>query len=352
MNDLKIISLAAAMLCLLFAVSYADYLEVGRAANIKDSPQSAGAIIEKAEPGTLLALLDDGEQQNGYYKTISPTQARAGWIYRTYVRRYPGALPGTAVDTASYDVMKFFTNSLTPQQQQYAARHLRLGKPQAIHERVHEGYVLAEDGRLKIPVWVQYQIKANELDGLAERTDNFQADTSIPQGYRSELTDYSGSGFDRGHMAPAEDMTRSDNVMSECFLLSNMAPQIGAGFNNGIWKSLETAVRGWVQQKGELTIIAGPVFGVVNDSVKYGTIGGNQVAVPTQFYKIIIDANNPQQIETLAFLIPHRKFTRGQYADFLCSIDDIEKATGLDFLSALPKATQDQLESTKASSAW
>ena len=109
-------------------------------------------------------------------------------------------------------------------------------------------------------------LSPNELDGPAVRSNDFGPDTSIPAGSRSELSDYSGSGFDRGHMAPAEDMTRSEKVMSECFLLSNMIPQIGDGFNNGIWKSLENAVRGWVQQRGELTIIAGPVFAVANDS--------------------------------------------------------------------------------------
>ena len=349
MNNRKIIGPAIILILLLLTSASGDYLVVSRSANIKNLPQGDADVLAKAEVDDSLALLNDGAQENGYYKVLVPGQMQEGWIYRTLVRRYPGDLPsGTPVSGTSYDVLTQFCTSLTAQQQAYAKRHLSLGKPQAVFERVREGYTLAEDGRLKIPVWVQYSLRPADLDGPAERTDDFAADTSIPAGGRSELSDYYLSGFDRGHMAPAEDMTRDARVMSECFLLSNMAPQIGAGFNNGIWKSLENAVRGW----GELTIIAGPVFAVENDTVKYGTIGDNHVAVPTHFYKIVVDANDPQNIRALAFMIPHRKFVQGQYAEFLCTIDDIEKATGLDFLSALPSNVQESVESVKADSVW
>ncbi len=92
---------------------------------------------------------------------------------------------------------------------------MSLGKPQGIYERVCEGYVLAQDARLKIPIWVQYELSPDELQGPASRTNNFKPDTSIPSGSRAELDDYSGNGFDRGHMAPAGDMKRSRWVMSE-----------------------------------------------------------------------------------------------------------------------------------------
>lgn len=356
MINRKIIGPAIVLVLLLIVSASGDFLVVSRSANIKSAPQGDAEVLLKAEVDDSLTLLDDGAQENGYYKVLVPGQTQEGWIYRTLVRRYPGELAsGTTISATAYNVAAQFCTDLTPQQKAYAERHLSLGKPQAIYERVREGYALAEDGRLKIPVWVQYTLQPSELNGPADRDDpgiNFAIDTSIPAGSRSELADYHLSGFDRGHMAPAEDMTRNDKVMSECFLLSNMAPQIGAGFNNGIWKSLETAVRGWVQQRGELTIIAGPVFAVENDTVKYGIIGENHVAVPTQFYKIIVDANDPQNIQALAFLIPHRRFVQGQYAEFLCSIDDIEKATGLDFLSALPQNVQASLESVKADAVW
>lgn len=144
--------------------------------------------------------------------------------------------------------------------------------------------MLAQDARLKIPLWVQYELTREELDGPAERTDDFRADHSIPHGARAELGDYRGSGLDRGHLAPAGDMRRSLRVMSDSFLLSNISPQVGVGFNQAVWAELEDAVRGWVRQRGELTVITGPIFAVRNDTVSYRVIGENHVAVPTHFY--------------------------------------------------------------------
>ena len=106
-------------------------------------------------------------------------------------------------------------------------------------------------------------------------------------------------------MAPAADMDRTLRTMSESFLLSDIVPQIGNEFNGGIWEDLESAVRGWVEQRGTLTIITGPVIDTDDNQVSYTVIGDNEVTVPTHFYKIVVDANDPNDIETLAFLFPH-----------------------------------------------
>ena len=153
-------------------------------------------------------------------------------------------------------------------------------------------------------------------------------------------------------MVPAEDMTRSVEVMSESFFLSNMAPQVGIHFNRHIWSYLESAVRGWVEQRGALIIITGPVFAVDSNRVSYEVIGGNNVAVPTHFYKIVVDANDPDNVEALAFLMPNTALSGREYTEFLISIDEIEEATGLDFLSALPEDIQEEVESNKADRVW
>ena len=339
-------------ICLPFTAVYGDYLEVRRSATIKAEPNRDARVIERVAPGTNLQLQDEGRQTNGYYSVQTVSLGQSGWIYRTLVRRHPGEIPEPVPEGRIVDPLTDPTVSLTPEQRLYAARHLRLGKPQAVYERVRGGYVLAQDARLKIPLWVQYELGPNELQGPASRTDDFQPDTSIPFGYRAELEDYSGSGFDRGHMAPAGDMKRSWRVMSESFLLSNMAPQVGIGFNRHIWKNLEDAIRGWVEQRGTLTIITGPVFAVEGDHVSHKVIGENHVAVPTHFYKIIVDANSPNRLEALAFIIANQSLSGRHYSEFLTTIDEIEKATGLDFLSALPTDVQDRLESKKAERIW
>lgn len=335
----------------------ADYLEVHRSAKLKVAPESGGAVLQRLAPGVLLELLDDGDdddgdQINGYYRALYPATGQTGWIYRTRVRRHRGEIP-PADDALTANPLADPTYALTLEERRYAAHHLSIGKPQAVYERVRQGYVVAYDGRLKIPVWVQYVLRREELDGSAERKDNFRADTSIPLGFRSELTDYEGSGFDRGHMAPAGAMKRSVDVMSESFFLSNMAPQIGIGFNRHIWANLEKAVRGWVEQRGALTIIMGPVFKTSDDGqIEYHVIGANHVAVPTHFFKVIVDSKDPDRVETLAFLLPNEKLTSRHYREFLSSIDEIERLCGLDLLTALPKTIQDAVEAHAAPAVW
>ncbi len=340
------------LICLLITAVYADYLIVSRSATVKAEPNRDAEIIERIETGIYLQLLDDGIQTNGYYHVQTVSLGQPGWIYRTLARRYQGDIPEPAPEARITDPLADPTLTLTAEQRGYAARHLRLGKPQAIYERVREAYVLAQDARLKIPLWVQYELSPGELQGPATRSDDFRPDTSIPFGSRAELNDYRGSGYDRGHMAPAADMKRSLEVMSESFLLSNMAPQVGIGFNRHIWANLEAVVRGWVEQRGTLTIIIGPIFAVEGNQVRYEVIGDNHVAKPTHFYKIIVDTNNPESVEALAFMLPNERLSGRNYSEFLTTIDEIEAATGLNFLSALPVAVQNAVESRRATEIW
>jgi endonuclease G len=342
----------ALLFCFLHALAHGDYLEVRRSANIRAEPRGDSAILDHVQPGTYLELLDNGEQMEGYYHVPSVSLGQPGWIYRTLVRRYAGEVPRPEPEAAVTDPLIDPTIHLTAEQRNYAARHLRLGKPQAVYERVHEGYVLGHDSWLKIPLWVQYQLYPEDILGTSERSDDFRPDTSIPFGFRAELSDFVSSGYDRGHMAPAADMKRSDQVMSESFLLSNMAPQVGSGFNRQIWANLEAAVRGWVEQRGALTIITGPVFAVEQNRISFDVIGSDHVAVPTHFYKIVVDANNPDHPEALAFLLPNQSLSGRNYSEFLESIDNIEAATGLDFLSALPVVLQQSVESQAAATVW
>ncbi len=333
-------------------IGYADYLEVSRRTKVKAEPVGGATIIETVEPRTCIELLNDGRQENGYYQVRAPATREIGWIYRTFVRRYYGDMPSPPTEAKIIASLADPTLILTAEKRRYALRHLSVGKPQVVYERVRQGYVMGHDGRLKIPVWVQYELSRGDLTGTAVRKDDFRPDASIPYRDRAELKDYKGSDFDRGHMAPAADMKRSEKVMSESFLLSNMAPQVGIGFNRDIWEHLEAAVRGWVQQRGRLTIITGPVFAVEANRVSYQVIGENNVAVPTHFYKIIVDASDHERVDAMAFMMPNEELSGKDYMDYLTTIDDIEKATGLDFLSALPVTVQNVVESRKATNVW
>ena len=160
-----------------------------------------------------------------------------------------------------------------------------------------EAYLVAYDAPVKIPVYVAYTLLPQNALGCWPRTNAFVADKSVPNGARPD--DYAGTGYDKGHAAPDGDLSWSEQVEYESFLMTNMYPQHGS-LNRGIWKLLETSIRGWaVQTNQSYTIFVGAMYGASNEF-----IGAGKVIVPHGYYKIVIN-NNTKQIAGWRF--PHTK---------------------------------------------
>jgi endonuclease G len=140
----------------------------------------------------------------------------------------------------------------------------------------HPGYVAAVDGRAMVPRWVMYTLSGNVVSGCAKRRDNFHAEEQIAATRRASPADYDHSGYDKGHMAPAEDFALDPTEMSDSFSMANMAPQI-PGLNRAEWEHLEETVRAWAFARGELIVFVGPV---IRDHPQ--TIGADHVAVPSE----------------------------------------------------------------------
>jgi endonuclease G len=159
-----------------------------------------------------------------------------------------------------------------------------------------EAYLVAYDAPVKIPAYVAYTLTPPNALGCWPRTNAFVADKSVPNG--PTPSDYAGTGYDKGHAAPDGDLSWSEIVEYESFLMTNMYPQHGS-LNRGIWKLLETSVRGWaVQQNRAFTIYVGAIYGAGDSFI------GNGVIVPHAFYKIVID----QQTGAVAgWMFPHTK---------------------------------------------
>ena len=158
-----------------------------------------------------------------------------------------------------------------------------------------EAYLVAYDAPVKIPVYVAYTLLPQNALGCFPRTNAFVADASLG-GTGARPDDYAGTGYDKGHAAPDGDLSWSQQVEYESFLMTNMYPQAGS-LNRGIWKLLETAVRGWaVQTNQSYTIFVGAFYGQNDKTI------GNGVIVPHGYYKIVIN-NNTKQIAGWAF--PH-----------------------------------------------
>ena len=183
-----------------------------------------------------------------------------------------------------------------------------------------EAYLVAYDAPVKIPVYVAYTLLPQNALGCFPRTNAFVADQSVPNGARPD--DYAGTGYDKGHAAPDGDLSWSQQVEYESFLMTNMYPQHGS-LNRGIWKLLETSVRGWaVQLNQSYTVYAGAIYGAGDPTI------GNGVIVPHGYYKIVI---NNQNGETLAFLFPHTANLPDDIAGVQSTVAEIEQYTSVVF---------------------
>ena len=198
-----------------------------------------------------------------------------------------------------------------------------------------DGYLLSHNNLTKVPDWVLERLTPERFQGTAIRRNNFRADDALSVEQRSELSDYDRSGFDRGHQAPAADMKFDQGAMDESFLLSNMAPQVGIGFNRHVWAHLEDEVRVWAERRGDLIVITGPIYG------SHETIGDEKVAVPEKFYKI---AYEPARNRVIALVLPNRKIKGNDLEPFVTSVDEIEELTGIDFFPDLRKSKQRSME--------
>jgi len=207
----------------------------------------------------------------------------------------------------------------------------------------HKYYTLCYNEKHEQASWVAYAISFDMVRGLADRKDNFREDPLVPSG-SAQLIDYKGSGFDRGHLAPAAVMKASELCMSESFYLSNMSPQV-PGFNRGIWKELEAWVRGRAmfvsQYDTVLYVVTGPVL---TNNLK--SIGPNKVSVPEYYFKVIYNPIESQAGAGLAFLMKNEPSSLEPTDEsFRVPIDSIESLTGIDFFPMLDDEREKEIES-------
>ncbi len=207
----------------------------------------------------------------------------------------------------------------------------------------HSGFTLHYSEEFEQADWVAYELTAQEVAGSVKRKDDFRPDPLIPTG-SAELSDYRGSGYDRGHLAPAGDMKFSEQAMSDSFYLSNMSPQ-DPSFNRGIWKSLEEQVRTWAVKYDRIYIVSGPIL----NRTDLPRIGANRVAVPGYYYKVLLVYG--QEKKAIGFILPNKKgeFPLPSYA---VTVDDVEILTGIDFFPALPDSEEEILESSLIKEFW
>lgn len=198
---------------------------------------------------------------------------------------------------------------------------------------VHHGtFSLSYCERHEQAEWVAYELTISQLNAPKfKRSGYFDVDPLVKSG-SAEFKDYKSSGYTKGHLIPSADRLFSTKANIETFYMSNMSPQKRA-FNGGVWRELEENVRDWARKRKKIIVVTGPIL---SSMVKQ--IGKrNRISVPGSFYKIILDQ---EKREAIGFVIPNEVST-SPLADYATSINDIEKATNIDFF---PNLWDDQRE--------
>ena len=180
-----------------------------------------------------------------------------------------------------------------------------------------------------------------------EGGDPFQEDTAIPEAYRTTLADYRGSGYDRGHICPSADRQNSKDANEQTFYLSNMQPQVN-GFNAGVWANMENQLRNTWNTSTYREILYVCKGGTIDNASQIAGYAKNDLIVPKYFFAAILAVKNGQY-KAIGLWFEHKKNNDSVLSNYVVSIDELEKLTGIDFFCNLPDSIEDKVESaTKA----
>jgi endonuclease G len=225
------------------------------------------------------------------------------------------------------------------------------------HEvHAYTGYSLCYRDSFEVAEWSAYALTTERLTVVTKRSDDFAPDPHIKTA-SARADDYRGSGFDRGHLAPAGDMRWSEKAMSESFYMSNMTPQTPA-LNRGVWLRLENAVRHFAEKYAAVLVVCGPVLD--GEPEAFDAIGfSTRITIPRFFYKVLAawvpdEPDSPGgsvHLETIGFIIPNDP-PKGHYRDFAVTVDEVESRTGIDFFAALDDTLEDAAEAAFNTRYW
>jgi endonuclease G len=243
-----------------------------------------------------------------------------------------------------------------------ASVHLTMGNPSnatqdvnqpANYLMVKEGYALSYHRDRGIPNWTSWHLDSTWL-GSAPRQNDFRNDPSLPSGwYQVQGTDYSGSGFDRGHMVPSADRTSTIPLNSETFLMTNIIPQAPVN-NQQTWNNMEQDLRALATAGNELYIVSGGAgTGGVGSNGPANTIAGGKVTVPNSTWKVVIvlpaGTNDVSRVtastRTIAVIVPNRNDVSSDWRSYRVSVDAVEALTGFDFFSNVEDSVESAIES-------
>ncbi|XP_022908177.2 endonuclease G, mitochondrial [Onthophagus taurus] len=257
------------------------------------------------------------------------------------IKKLPGLpLYGTVSAATSFSTAPTNTGSRVSQ-------IMKFGFPGYDNIRSFDDYVLSYDRKTKVAHWVFEHLTSETVKpnkAVDRALCNFMSDESIHKYFRSENTDYKGSGYDRGHLAAAGNHKNHQKHIEQTFFLSNMAPQVGVGFNRDSWNRLEKYVRKLTKVYQNVYCCTGPLYLPKKDVdgkkyIRYEVIGANNVAVPTHFFKILVGEAADGGLEMEAYVMPNTVIDDNTpLSNFQVPPESVEKAAGLLFFDNISRA--------------
>ncbi|XGW06826.1 hypothetical protein V3C99_016836 [Haemonchus contortus] len=251
--------------------------------------------------------------------------------------------------------------SFDPMGPSRASEIMRYGFPGFDNLRTFEDFVLSYDRKTRTAHWVCEHLTPTRLiyDPSVDRSKcEFRPDPSIHEYFRSDNTDYRGSGYDRGHLAAAGNHRKTQKSVDQTFLLTNMSPQVGRGFNRDKWNDLERYARKVAKKSLNTYILTGPLYlphkaEDGNNYVKYKVIGTNNVAVPTHFFKVILTETSPGNFEMECFVLPNQVIPDStELSTFYVPLEMIERSGGFLIFDKLPKDKLKKVNGKKVGGFW
>lgn len=210
----------------------------------------------------------------------------------------------------------------------------------------YQEFILSYAEEHEQPWWVAYCLTSEELSLPPRERISFRSDSNVLSGSAVDA-DYTGSGYDRGHLSRAEYNKQNATAYKQCFYLTNISPQLGVNFNRtgGDWYNLEELEKQIAYGLDSLFGISGPIF---EDNL--GTIGkSNTITVPGYFYKAML---SPDLQHSIAFIVRHDQEDDPSLWEDVVSIDSLEAFSGLDIFPELPDSLEDKVEADFTLSFW
>lgn len=285
------------------------------------------------------------------------SRSNSGSTHHATSASHPRA--STATESATSEQPSAPSSEKPPQAPAAPASHFYAGRPVFSAETLtfleNVGYVTGYSESKQQPLWTCYHLKGEPAYKGLHRPDGIKFQVDDRTRARVDSRAYTNSGYDRGHNAPSDAIGAffGEVAQRQTFLMSNVCPQ-KHDLNAGDWNGLEQAEQFiYRRQYNEVWIVTGPLFEGQPGSM--GTIGREQIPVPTSFYKILVveeKGKGQAGVKMLAVIMPQAAQGAHALRTYTVTVDTVEKRSGIDFFAELPGDIQARVESATPDASW